>query len=261
MTAANPPSHKWVAQVLGDRGFPAPQPSDIAKAVATWNPEQTGAAMTALRRIESATDTPEDYVSVKELLTLAPARGHVPEEPSPTSKVAPSRKEARLEATAEPGERVKHHIYASKGAVTVEMAPVPAARGQRPRMTMMIEAAQGDGTRSFDWEHKIIFSVMLRELPLVAAAFLGLLDKPLVFANHGDANDKRLEIVGQGDRIVLKVMQGRRAIAVPVMAYDCFATLDIALNALTMNSPHLTGELLHAMLRRVAQMHNQQQQE
>lgn len=260
MTAANPPSHKWVAQVLRDRGFPAPPPSDIAKAVATWNAEQSSSAMTALRRIESGTDTPEDYASVKKLLILAPGGDHVSEEHTQPTRTQEAKK-SRLDAAAEPIERVKHHIYATKGAVTVEMAPVPAARGQRPRMTMMIEAAQGDGTRSFDWEHKIIFSVMLRELPLVAAAFLGLLDRPVVFANHGDANDKRLEIVGQGDRVVLKVMQGRRAIAVPVMAYDCFATLDIALNALTMNSPHLKGELMHAMLRRVAQMHNQQKQE
>lgn len=216
--------------------------------------------MTALRRIESGTDTPEDYASVKKLLTLAPGGDHVSEEHTQPTRTQAAKK-SHPDAAAEPIERVKHHIYATKGAVTVEMAPAPAARGQRPRMTMMIEAAQGDGTRSFDWDHKIIFSVMLRELPLVAAAFLGLLDKPLVFANHGDTNDKRLEIVAQGDRVVLKVMQGRRAIAVPVMAYDCFATLDIALNALTMNSPHLTGELMHAMLRRVAQMHNQQKQE
>lgn len=256
----NPPSHKWVAQVLRDRGFPTPPLSDIATAVATWSAAQAATAMACLRRIESGTDTPKDYASVKELLDLGPARDPSFEESTPAAKVAPAKK-TRVEAAADPAERVKHHIYASKGAVTVEMAPIRGARGERPRMSIMIEAAQGDGGRSFDWEHKIIFSVMLRELPLVAAALLGLLEKPLVFANHGDATDKRLEIVGQGDRVLLKVMQGRRAIAVPVMAYDCFATLDIALNALTMNSPHLPGDLMHAMLRRVAQMHNQQKQE
>lgn len=251
-----PPSPKWIAQVLRDRGFPAPTVPAIERAASAWNAEQADAAFKLLKRMESATDTPRDYKAVEELLAVEPP----PAIATPEQKTKPPTR-SRAEPAQDPEERAKHHIYASKSAITVELVAVRGERQERARKSIMIEAAQGEGNRAYDWERKIYFSVMLRELPLVAAALLGLLGKPLVLANHGENTDKRLEIHGSSDRVVLKVFQGKRAIVVPALAYDCFAALDIALKALTMNSPHLAGDLLHTMLRRAAQMHNETKKE
>jgi hypothetical protein len=154
-------------------------------------------------------------------------------------------------------QRPKHHVYGIKAALTIEMdelraKPDNGGGGQ----TVTLEAAVATSPRVYDWSHKIAFQIMRREIPLLACALLGMLDKPLELGNHGQEANKFVEIEDQGERLFVRVKQGTRLIAVPVGPADVHAWLELVMRAMALNAPGVGDGVQLAALGRVASMHN-----
>lgn len=153
--------------------------------------------------------------------------------------------------------RHTHHIYGTTSALTVAVETLRVwDDSPDPKFTVVIEGAKAIGPQRYDWEHKIQFQVMLRELPLLACALLGTLYGPLKFENHGPAADKSLEIMDQGKRLFVRLSQARNLIAVPVTPADVFEWASLVMVALTRNAKPLDGGQITRMLDRVAAMAN-----
>lgn len=103
------------------------------------------------------------------------------------------------------------------------------------------------------------FRLGRRELPLVAAVFLGFLGE-VEFDGHGEAHDKRLTIVDQGGKLFFKIVQGRAAHAVPATAAEVVELACRAMHALSLNAPGIDTQTLARMVRRAGQMEAAAQQ-
>lgn len=257
-------SHKWVHQVLRQRGIPSPGLDALHHALGTCAQEDLGALRRAFGKVEAGVEDPATQLLVQNWLQSVPAHGvqeslPPPQEPACVPASGAEEADANEQAPAPGSDRVraKHHIYGAKGALTIELDTLRAWDGTAtPKYTVRVEAAKALGPRRYDWEHKIPFQIMLRELPLLACALLGTLQDPLTFANHGPAADKTLEVADQEGHVFVKLRQTSSAVAVRVTPSDVFAWLDLVMLALSLNSPHLAGDAILRMLDRVAAMAN-----
>lgn len=290
-----PVSHKWVNQVLRQRGIPAPALAVIERSIAQSPPDQLDHLRTLALIVERGTDKPGDIELLIRLISFAddpgkvvsesPIQAQVSNAPSqpmqrqrqatdqttrqlPKTKhtpqdrgVAPDTPNTDVDSSARPSytqdkpKRAKHHIYASNAALTIEMDYLRGKPGAEPRQTVALEAAvKKEG--EYDWEHKIIFQFMHRELPLLACMLLGWLNGKLRLGNHGDAGDKAVEIEDQAGSLFVRVREGPRMIPVPVVGPDAHAWFELVMRAMQANAPTVGDSLQMAMLKRVADMEN-----
>ena len=156
--------------------------------------------------------------------------------------------------TEEKKRQPKHHIYGSKAALTIELDRLRERdESGQERWSLMVEAALAKSARSYDWDHKIAFQLTRGELPAVAATLMGYLES-LHLKNHGAQSDKSLDLQNQGDKVFVKLSQGKQMMAGPVTSGDVHAWLELVMLALLRNAPEV-GEMMHmAMIKRVAEM-------
>lgn len=290
-----PVSHKWVNQVLRQRGIPAPALAVIERSIADSPPDQLDHLRTLALIVERGTDKPGDIEDLIRLISFAQGAGDVPVEPigqdqasdmpahpplrqrrqaaeqpsrqRPANKPTPQQRStepdtpngddapSRGSYTQDKPKRAKHHIYASTAALTIEMDYLRGRPGSEPRQTVALEAAVKKAGE-YDWEHKIIFQFMHRELPLLACMLLGWLNGKLRLGNHGDNGDKAVEIEDQGGSLFVRVREGTRMIPVPVVGPDAHAWFELVMRAMQANAPTVGDALQMAMLKRVADMEN-----
>jgi len=128
------------------------------------------------------------------------------------------------------------HIYAKRAALTFEESETRQKdNGNGGLPTVTVDAAPaGAQPRSYRWSDKIRFQVTPRELPFVAAVFLGYL-KAVEFKNHGENNDKGLWIEDQSERgtIFVKVFAKGANHPVPVSAGDIPAVAALLIRQLS----------------------------
>lgn len=274
-------SHKWVNQVLGQRGIPSPGLDQIQACIAGASQEDKLKMYEVVLRMERGTEGGSDWDWL--LATLKRAHPETEPEPVPVpvgklsnatvpervrqvktgvERAGPLLAHEQAATSIEVGtgakaRRPKHHIYGSKGALTVELDELrTTGDGGGVLQTVILEAATATGHRSYDWPRKIAFQFMRRELPLLACALLGMLDKPLELGNHGQDANKFVVITDQGDKLFTQVKQGSRLIAVPVSPSDVHAWTELVMQALVNNSPAMGENIQMAALRRVAAMEN-----
>lgn len=248
-------SHKWVHQVLGQRGIPSPGLPAIEKSIAAADNGTRREILGLASRVEGGTEAAHE---IDQLLSLI-ARGRMPggSPQSPVTAPAVDSGKASPSTSADRRNRPKHHIYGAKGALTIEMDYLrqPDADGGL-RQTVSLEAAVSKGPKIYDWEHKIVFQFMRRELPLLACALLGWLKRPLELKNHGQQANKSVSIEDQAGKVFAKVREGARVIAVPVGPPDLHAWLELVIQVMSANAPAVGEAMQLAMLRRVADMEN-----
>jgi len=256
-------SPKWVVQVLRDRGIKPPALLSIQRYLDGLDAAQLDATMASLRKIEFGVDD----ASLTEDLVMRLGQ-HAPAEissttappPTPVARAPISALKRTLKTTpvAAPWwRRCGAHIYAGKAAMKVELDLLHSEPEELARYTVQIEMAPASAPKSYDWDSKVIFQFTLRELPLLAAALLGYARKDLVLTNHGPERNKTFELVDQHvDHLFVKLRQGARVLAMPVMAGDAYAWLSVTMLALKHNQPDIDGALQLQMIRRVAALHD-----
>lgn len=196
----------------------------------------------------------------------APVRAPAPSTGSPSGEALPTAKQtatvhslARTKPVAqgvegqgaEPesllpqaSQRASRHIYGSKAALSFELSTLRKvdSRTGEPTHTLLLETAKSTGPKQFAWDQKISFQLTERELPLFAAVLLGKLHA-CSFANHGDENNKSLDLENQQAKLFLKLRQGKNAHALPIPAEELLPLLSASMLAISRNHPHLSSIL------------------
>ena len=266
-----PINPRWVRFVLKDRGMPCPDLPVLEAAIKALGADAREAFRGSVRRVQMGVESADDTNLLQVLMTRAAdgaaaskARDFDSPEPfeAPTEEVvAPAGASApapRPMTTAEMRKFERsHHVYAGKGAAAFEPVEVPSERpGQEGWHTIQIEMAKAIGTRRYDWDHKIVFRLTLRELPVFAAVLLG--HSPFLIAgNHGPGNDKFLEMRDQSDGGIIMIIlkQCKRVVALPIAAEEVFALGSMAFKALQRNAPHLDASAVSRLVERSGQMY------
>jgi len=266
-------SHKWLRQVLTDRGVKAPSDAACASFVASLPPEGIKYARAFLNAVAKGVEGTGDMNAFLESINSAhrsavsPAaepravrsNGYPPAQTKKASPTVPASKRQAATA-AESAERAAlreqgMHIYAGKAAMKIELDMLRAAEGDPSRLTVQIELAPAVAPRSFDWEQKIPFQFTRRELPLLGAMLMGYAGGSLVLTNHGPDHDKRLELHQQGNVLYVKLRQGIKTLAMPVEAADLFGWVAITITALKNHHQALDSGALFEILKRTGAMH------
>lgn len=247
----------WIATSLRQQGIPVPSPATIEAYLAALVGDDRQALRERLARFSAATASDSDVrwmISWSEQLRAqkAPDRRAVAANDIP----APTAPAARRDASA-PGEgRVfeqSHHVYATRGALCFEPVEVPGTHASTSYWTVQVEAAAMAGKGRAEWDKKIAVRLTRRELPIVTAAMLGWCPKAEI-SGHGAAADKRLTIEHQGERVFVKVGQGRRTVAVPVSADDLTDVAYGMLKALRRNMPELDSQTVLQLVKAAGSM-------
>ena len=155
---------------------------------------------------------------------------------------------AAAPTAGEPGRRTfeaGRHVYGRQHALCFQPCD------QRGVPSIMIEAAASVAEKKFDWKNKLQFMLTEDELPLVAAVLFGFLPA-VTFKNHGQDNDKGLELVDQGDKVFAKLFARGRAHQVPIPAAQAFHVARLVLRQLRKADPTLSADAHLAAVRLVA---------
>ena len=265
-------SHKWLRQVLTDRGVKAPSDAACAAFVKSLDPAGLEQARDFLNAVTKGVESTEGMTAFLASINAAHR------EPAPVSAEAlagrampPPVRNARPAPPATPVKRKPPgaadsaeraalrdqgmHIYAGKAAMKIELDMLRAAEGDPSRLTVQIELAPAVAPRSFDWDQKIPFQFTRRELPLLGAMLMGYAGESLVLTNHGPDHDKRLELHQQGNVLYVKLRQGIKTLAMPVEAADLFGWVAITVAALKNHHQALDSGALFEILKRTGAMH------
>jgi len=261
--------------ILKARGVRTPPLDKIEAYARGLTPEQDAEVKERLWRIERGTEHPDDIPALLEAIRGTPdkAAAHlaseapVPEKGAQTP--ASGRATRRPAAPAAPeaattGERAdlawlrSHgaHVWASSAALKFELTPLRRGEDEDApqQYTVQIEGAKKREGRA-DWEHKVIFQLTLRELPLFAAFLLGYAGQKMSLHNHGPNADKSLSLEDQGNRFFCRLAEAGSIVPVPIDPLDAFRCAEIALAALHLNRPTCPPEMQLALLRRLGAMH------
>ena len=266
-----PINPRWVRFVVKDRGMPCPDLPALDAAIKAMGPDEREAFRGCVRRVQMGVESADDTSLMQSLMTKASDQGSelkardgdsrehckVSTEQAPELAME-SAQDPRPVTTSELRKFERsHHVYAGKGAAAFEPMEVPSERpGQEGWHTIQIEMAKAISTRRYDWDHKIVFRLTLRELPVFAAVLLG--HSPFLIAgNHGPGNDKFLEMRDQSDEgtIMIVLKQGKRIVAIPIAAEEVFALGSMAFKALQRNAPHLDAAAVIRLVERAGQMY------
>lgn len=265
-------SHKWLRQVLTDRGVKAPSDAACAAFVKSLEPAGHEQARTFLNAVAKGVESTDQMAAFLEAISAAHREvTAVPPEPLAVRAVQPSTRNTR---SAPPVPALKRkpvaaavnferavlrdqgmHIYAAKAAMKVELDVLRAAEGGPSRLTVQIELAPAAAPRSFDWGQKIPFQFTRRELPLLGAMLMGYAGESLVLTNHGPDHDKRLELHQQGSVLYVKLRQGTTTLAMPVDAADLYGWVALTVTALKNHHQALDSGALFEILKKTGAMH------
>lgn len=265
-------SHKWLRQVLTDRGVRAPSDAACAAFVKSLEPAGHEQARTFLNAVEKGVESTDQMAAFLAAINAAHREvTPVLTEPLAVRTLQPSTRNPRpappvpalKRRTVPAADSVERavlrdqglHIYAAKAAMKVELDVLRAVAGEPSRLTVQIELAPAAAPRSFDWGQKIPFQFTRRELPLLGAMLMGYAGESLVLTNHGPDHDKRLELHQQGNVLYVKLRQGTTALAMPVDAADLYGWVALTVTALKNHHQALDSGALFEILKRTGAMH------
>lgn len=276
---AFPISHKWLRQVLTDRGVAAPPEAACAAFVRSLDEPGARKARLFLDAVARGVESSDEMSSFLELIRAAGfAAQSSSASPSPevdqfrvptplpkaraTGAAAPGRATSKVsnELTPELEKRTKlreqgMHIYAGKAAMKVELDVLRGGEGETSRLTVQMELAPASGPRSYDWARKIPFQFTRKELPLLGSMLMGYAGDTLILTNHGPEHDKRLELHQQAGMMFVKLRQGPKTLAMPVDAADLYGWVALSITALKSHHEALDSGALFEMLKRVGALH------
>ena len=262
-------NRRWVRHVLRDRGLPCPDIAAIERSLRSSELVEREALRGQVRRLHMASESDQDVEAVRSWVARANSQSDQPSPASPQETVdqvessnvhvllpaaerrAPSQVEQRKFERS-------HHVYASTGAACFEPVEIPSDKDEHDMThSIQIEMAKAVSLRRYDWDHKIIFRLTLRELPVFAAVLMGYSDF-LACGNHGPSNDKFLEVREQPEQgsVFVKLKQGKRVVAVPVGAEEVFALGAMVLKVLQKNAPHLDSQTILQLVQRSGRMYS-----
>lgn len=272
-------SHKWLRQVLKDRGVAAPTEAACAAFVGTLDEAGQRRVRLFLEAVVRGVESTDDMLTFLDSIRAAALAAQPPSAgtPQPPAQPAapqfpPSVRETGTAATgrsllksgstaaSESGQRAMlreqgMHIYAGKAAMKVELDTLRSGEGESSRLTVQIELAPSKGPRAYDWARKIPFQFTRKELPLLGAMLMGYAGDVLVLTNHGPEHDKRLEVRQQAGSMFVKLRQGVKTLAMPVEAADVFGWVALTITALKSHHEALDSGALFEMLKRTGAMH------
>lgn len=149
-----------------------------------------------------------------------------------------------------------HHVYGVKAAICFEPTTISATDPEReePFHTLMIEMAEAQSRKRFDWERKISIRLTRRELPLFAAWLLGWCPA-LEFSGHGQGNDKVLHLEDQASHLFVRLRQGRRLLAAQIGGEEVAAIGCMVMKALHLNAPYMDSQAHLHLVKRAGAMY------
>lgn len=261
---------RWMLYALRERGFPVVNQERMGSAVAVMSSEERADLRGIVQRIARGSESNEDVSTITAWVSKlkdAPENLHH-EEPAafPQSDPEPSVAPVSAATDGDSGNASprrdydrSHHVYGSKGAFCVEPVEVVVERegkANETQHTLQIEMASALSRQRYDWDHKIIFRLTQRELPLFAAAMMGVCPS-LEFGNHGTSKDKFMQVQDQASEgsLYVSLKQGKRLIGVPIGGDEIFPLIAMGLKVLGKNAPHVDSQTLLFMVKRAGAMY------
>lgn len=264
---------RYLEQVLRDRGMPVAPLAQLEAFVQGLAPAQEQEMDERLRRLAMGVERAHDGESILDgIRKAASSAAAAPADDAPHSqeRCEPAALEGSHEGnpvrSKEPAGKLprevletlrRHglHVYAKTAALKVELATLRTGESVGAvQYTVQLDAARAKAD-GYDWRAKIPFQFTRRELPLLAAALLGMRPGPLKIENHGPNTDKHFELVDQQAHLFVKVrLSGGPTIALPVGPADVFAWGELCLVALHLNRPTISTDGHLALLRRIGKM-------
>lgn len=142
-------------------------------------------------------------------------------------------------------------VYGKKAALTIEAAKRERQDGARRLfehgLTVEAAAALEAPFNGYDWERKLGFFVLRRELPDLTCTLLGW-QRECALRYHGSNRDKNLVVTHQGDSLFVKLTATGASFQVKVGPVETFAWALLALQQLQRTYPGMSGDaLLHVL--------------
>lgn len=229
------------------------------------HPSQKEKLTDALRRLKDGSAEESDATAVQMALDLARGTEWAREDGQPHRLQREEVEDTDRLALLHPQrhDRVRHsiHVYGYSAALCVEPTQygeqVPGIVNNPAVHTVMFEMAKRKAVGAgYDWAQKLQFRLTRRELPLAAAAVLGLIPE-LKLMGHGPSNDKRLEIRNQPGKVFLRLTQRTTVMALPITYEDLFMVGTRILEALVRNTNGLDSSLVMQLIHRVVDVYNE----
>lgn len=258
--AVNP---RWVMYTLRERGLPVPGEDECRTTIRTQSSEENGRLTAVVQKLAKGSETDDDSTYIHNWIARAKSATRKPPQVAPGAEegVLSSKFEFVSATSSKPREfEPSHHVYGSKGALCIEPVEARLMReGQADEVfhTLQIEAAKSNLDGRYDWNHKLVFRLTRRELPLFVGATMGFC-AGLEFGNHGPASDKLLSAREQPESgsLYVRLKQGARSIGVPIGGEEIFEVAAMGLKMLSRNAPHLDSQTLLHLVRRASSMHS-----
>lgn len=146
-----------------------------------------------------------------------------------------------------------HHVYGGGAALDFKIGE--RDKNGSKNYTINIDGAKENPSkkRSFLWDKKVSIMVTQNELPIVAAVFLGLLQK-CEYSSHGKLKNKGFGVENQQGKIYFKVYQGgdnKMSVGVPITSSDAFYVSAMILGQLQKQTKMKTIDDVMQMLKAV----------
>lgn len=249
---------RWLMTVARERGLPGLEVRQVEAALRKLGPTELELLREQVQRLHRGTESGDDMTALSKWLDRARA-----EEPPADRQREAANEESRQRHTpkvspAAPPERwgMAHHVYGTKAGICFEPTTISPADPEReePFHTLMIEMAEAQSRKRFDWERKISLRLTRRELPLFAAWLLGWCPA-LEFSGHGQGNDKVLHLEDQSSHLFVRLRQGRRVLAAQIGGEELAAIGSMVLKALHLNAPYMDSQAHLHLVRRAGTMY------
>ncbi len=188
----------------------------------------------------------------------AQQQGHAPQQKNPqanTCNNSPSNTASNQDGVSE-RDYTMFPVYSKRAALQFKPSETRKSQGKNFSFdTIMIEGANrinpnDRNDKRYDWQNKLSVQIMLSELPIVIAVFLGIMPS-CQFMNHGQNNDKGFSFERQGDGLFGSVFHKGGSMAVKL---DWPTTLNIGHFMLSQYTNNFTGLSSESILRNINRM-------
>ena len=156
------------------------------------------------------------------------------------------------EQTQKPTIDQEVHVYSSNACMQLK-AHVSKSGFKTVLLEFAIKKNEG-----FDWQNKIAMELTKRELPVLIAIALNIIEIA-VFKDRG-AKGNNLLIEHQGVNMYIKAHKGERVVQIPVESFDAMYAANLALSQLAANYPTLTSDSVLVMVKQIVGKMGQEKQ-
>ncbi|MBC5767588.1 hypothetical protein [Ramlibacter albus] len=247
----SPVSGGYLAQLLRDRGYPAPTARMARAYVESLGANGRSELEALMRALSFGTEATSDVTTLLDRINALESSATLAapsERPVLPLARKPTRRAPDLALLRQHG----LHAYAKAGAAKLELDVLQIHGDEPATYTVRLDVAPSRAG-SYDWASKIIFQFTLRELPMLGAFLLGYTaSKAFSARNHGKGGTKALLIEDQGAHHFLRVNEvGNGQVAMPIAPAEIFGLAQLVLTALALNRPAVPPEATLELLRRV----------